>query len=89
MDVSPAGVGMLVSSPVPVSRDMKLTLEFPLHSRIAQACVDVKWARPLHEISHYNWATGGVWTEIGQVDRQMIMEFAAENYSAITIQTEK
>lgn len=89
MDVSLDGVGMLVSSPFPVSRNMKIIIEFPVHSRTAQACIDVKWARALHEISHYNWATGGVWIEIGKVDRQMLMEFAAENYSAINTRAEK
>jgi hypothetical protein len=89
MDVSPAGAGLIVSSPVPVNRNSRFTVEFALHSRTAQASIDVKWARPLHEISNYNWAAGGEWSAIDNADRQLLMEFAAENYSSVSLQAER
>lgn len=81
MDVSTAGIGLLVSSPLPIGRDMKVDLEFPLQCRIARASIDLKWSRPLNKVGAYNWAAGGLWSEIDETDKLTLIDFAADKAS--------
>ena len=88
MDVSPAGIGLLMAYPQPVNADCKIVVEFPIQCKTTRAEVDLRWARPLSENSSYNWAVGGLWSVIDETDKQVLMDYAAENMASTQVQAE-
>lgn len=88
MDVSSAGIGLLMASPHPVGAERQVVVEFPIQCKTARAQIELKWSRLLSENTSYNWAAGGLWTEIAEEDKQMLMNFAAENMAAAHVQAE-
>ncbi len=73
------GVGLLVESPVPVAGNMKVVVEFPLQCQNIRADIDLKWSRSLGATGTYNWAAGGLWSQIDEQDRMVLLNQTVEN----------
>lgn len=69
MDVSPMGAGLLIESPVPLTDSMKVAIEFPLQCKNMRADIELKWSRSLGTTGVYNWAAGGLWSQIDENEK--------------------
>ncbi|MCX8043745.1 MAG: hypothetical protein N3B18_06435 [Desulfobacterota bacterium] len=81
MDISPVGVGLLIASAQPITEAMKLFVEFPVQCQTSRAEIALRWSRPLSTTSAYNWAAGGLWADIGESDKMMLLNSAVEDFS--------
>jgi hypothetical protein len=80
-DVSFEGIGILVSSDTMINHGMKFHMEINIPFKTIYSAVALTWVRQLHESGPCNWAGGGRLYDIGEHDKNLLLEFALNQFN--------